>query len=104
MAYYRVCPNCGSNLDPGEQCDCERQGATETGWNRARERAAKKRERIIEREGSADGERQKPYYTEELTKEAVSLEMFLEFTFTLSRLCEQAEENLGIKKEQPVSA
>ena len=23
MAYYNVCPNCGSNLDPGERCDCE---------------------------------------------------------------------------------
>lgn len=23
MAYYRTCPNCGCNLDPGEQCDCE---------------------------------------------------------------------------------
>ncbi len=23
MAYYRVCPNCGSNLDPDERCDCQ---------------------------------------------------------------------------------
>lgn len=23
MAYYRVCPLCGSNLDPGERCDCQ---------------------------------------------------------------------------------
>ncbi len=23
MAYYRVCPRCGANLDPGEPCDCE---------------------------------------------------------------------------------
>lgn len=22
MAYYNVCPNCGSNLDPGEKCTC----------------------------------------------------------------------------------
>ncbi len=22
MAYYRVCPNCGCNIDPGEICDC----------------------------------------------------------------------------------
>ena len=20
---YRVCPNCGCNLDPGERCDCK---------------------------------------------------------------------------------
>ena len=24
MAYYNTCPSCGSNLDPGEQCDCLR--------------------------------------------------------------------------------
>lgn len=23
MAYYRICPKCGCNLDPGERCDCE---------------------------------------------------------------------------------
>lgn len=22
MSYYRECPICGSNLDPGEQCTC----------------------------------------------------------------------------------
>lgn len=22
MAYYRTCPYCGANLDPGESCDC----------------------------------------------------------------------------------
>ncbi len=22
MAYYNVCPGCGSNLDPGEKCTC----------------------------------------------------------------------------------
>ena len=22
MAYFNTCPNCGSNLDPGEKCDC----------------------------------------------------------------------------------
>lgn len=22
MSYYRTCPHCGSNLDPGEVCDC----------------------------------------------------------------------------------
>lgn len=23
MAYYRTCPFCGDNLDPGERCDCQ---------------------------------------------------------------------------------
>lgn len=27
MAYYNTCPNCGSNLDPGEKCDCENEKA-----------------------------------------------------------------------------
>ena len=22
MSYYRTCPDCGANLDPGECCDC----------------------------------------------------------------------------------
>lgn len=21
--YYKICPNCGLNLDPGERCDCK---------------------------------------------------------------------------------
>ncbi len=25
MAYYETCPQCGSNLDPGEKCDCQNQ-------------------------------------------------------------------------------
>ena len=27
MAYYRECPDCGSNLDPGERCECVRERA-----------------------------------------------------------------------------
>lgn len=23
--YYRTCPECGSNLDPGERCDCNEE-------------------------------------------------------------------------------
>lgn len=35
MSYYKICPHCGANLDPGEVCDCrdkERaaQGAANT--------------------------------------------------------------------------
>lgn len=22
MAFYRICPDCGAALDPGEKCDC----------------------------------------------------------------------------------
>ena len=28
MPYYRVCPFCGSNLDPGEVCDCQQTPRT----------------------------------------------------------------------------
>lgn len=29
MAYYNTCRICGSNLDPGERCDCEKEKAVE---------------------------------------------------------------------------
>ena len=28
MPYYTTCERCGSNLDPGEKCDCEKQENT----------------------------------------------------------------------------
>jgi len=34
MPYYHACPLCGCNLDPGEVCDCKREGSepgTDTG-------------------------------------------------------------------------
>ena len=27
MPYYRTCPYCKSNLDPGESCDCQKKDA-----------------------------------------------------------------------------
>lgn len=30
MPYFRVCPFCGSNLDPGEICDCKTEKDAET--------------------------------------------------------------------------
>lgn len=29
MPYYKVCPNCGCHLDPGEICDCKEQDGIE---------------------------------------------------------------------------
>ena len=26
---YRVCPDCGAHLDPGEKCDCQEPGELE---------------------------------------------------------------------------
>ena len=35
MPYYRTCPYCGANLDPGERCDCqeEQEEPTDTETN-----------------------------------------------------------------------
>lgn len=30
MAYYRTCPYCGSNNDPGETCDCRAETKKES--------------------------------------------------------------------------
>ena len=30
MPYYNTCPKCGSNLDPGEKCDCENEKEMQT--------------------------------------------------------------------------
>lgn len=38
MSYYRACPNCGANLDPGEVCDCQNK---ETAPEAATSEAAK---------------------------------------------------------------
>ncbi len=40
MSYYHTCPYCGSNLDPGETCDCQHKeeaptGAANTGEGKA---------------------------------------------------------------------
>ena len=32
MPYYRPCPRCGCNLDPGERCDCIDEGPTVGPW------------------------------------------------------------------------
>lgn len=34
MAYYNTCPHCGSNLDPGERCECESRKEREQEENR----------------------------------------------------------------------
>ena len=33
MAYYRTCPNCGDNLDPGERCECQDKRKTTPSGN-----------------------------------------------------------------------
>ena len=29
MSYYNKCPECGANLDPGEECSCGKEGEKE---------------------------------------------------------------------------
>lgn len=29
MCYYRTCPICSANLDPGEHCDCHKHKPTD---------------------------------------------------------------------------
>lgn len=41
MSYFRTCDICGSNLDPGEICDCKKKtapGGTNTGNGRSAQR------------------------------------------------------------------
>lgn len=33
MSYYKVCPYCGSHLDPGEKCDCGQKEAAVSAAN-----------------------------------------------------------------------
>lgn len=50
MSYFKVCPICGSHLDPGERCDCQgkkeaAQGVTSTQGGKA--------EKVLESSDSA---------------------------------------------------
>lgn len=41
MSYYRICPNCGAALDPGERCDClDNEGSAPVLQHREKEKAA----------------------------------------------------------------
>lgn len=33
MSYFKVCPYCGSHLDPGEKCDCGQKEAAVSAAN-----------------------------------------------------------------------
>lgn len=48
MAYYRICPRCGCNLDPGEQCDCEEEE------KREQERREKMFDRLVVLEANSN--------------------------------------------------
>lgn len=37
MSFYKKCPHCGANLDPGEPCDCQQE----------KEREERRREKLF---------------------------------------------------------
>ena len=42
MSYYRTCPECGCNLDPGEICDCKDNPPSFAGKNEVTEKCIAK--------------------------------------------------------------
>lgn len=53
MAYYRVCPECGCTLDPGEPCDCQ---------------SRTKKEAAPAATGTTSGENSHPQFTNDGTR------------------------------------
>ena len=43
MAFFRICPDCGAHLDPGESCDCREIKAKELEQKADRERKYQKK-------------------------------------------------------------
>ena len=46
MSYYKTCPHCGANLDPGEVCDCREKKAAQGAAN-TRDGGAEQIERAV---------------------------------------------------------
>lgn len=72
-------------------------------WGKAKAYAERKLNGIIEREGDSGGERRKPYYLAQLIAETIRSDRFSQFTVDLMELDRYASEQMGVKKEQPVS-
>ena len=43
MSYFNKCPTCGSNLDPGEKCECSNKKATEKNKDKKQEKNKEKK-------------------------------------------------------------
>lgn len=72
-------------------------------WGEAKAHAERKLKDIIERFGDEDGARREPWYLAQLIAETVRSDRFSKFTFDLMALSHYADEQMGIKKGQPVS-
>lgn len=68
-------------------------------WDDAKAYAEHKLNRIIEREGDADGARREPWYLAQLIAETVRGNRFS----SLTQLIYEITEQFGVKKEQPTS-
>lgn len=72
-------------------------------WCKAKEQAERKLKDIIKRFGDEGGARREPCYLAQLIAEAVRSSRFSKFTLDLLRLDRYADEQMEIKKGQPVS-
>ena len=50
MAFYRICPDCGAYLDPGERCSCDEERLIEM---KRKEKATAFVEKIVKEEWPA---------------------------------------------------
>lgn len=71
-------------------------------WAKAKEYAERKLKNIIERFGDEGGARREPWYLAQLIAEEVSQNRFSQFTLELARLDKYIDEQMEIKKGQPV--
>lgn len=85
MPQYQTCPGCGSNLDHGERCDCRDEPTELVAPVTRQERmsamlpAMEKRDRIISREGDANGARLTPWYLNLLIEEQIRQRRMTEY-------------------------
>lgn len=87
-----------------QQAECYLGAAIEPQeWGKAKAFAERKLNGIIEREGDCGGERREPYYLAQLIAETVRSDRFSQFTLDLIELDRYLDEQLEIKKRQPVS-
>lgn len=71
-------------------------------WAKAKEYAERKLKNIIERFGDEGGARREPWYLAQLIAEVVSQNRFSQFTLELARFDKYIDEQMEIKKGQPV--
>lgn len=69
----------------------------------AKEYAERKLKGIIQRDGDGDGARKEPWYLAQIIADTVYSNRFSQFTLDIADFCRYADEQMGLKKGQPVS-